>query len=235
MASLQREHHAPEIKETDPIPLLPLAQLFASEVPGLTGPEDCDLLQVLWCPFDAHGLPRIPDIHLRWRKASDCGEILTTPPSPPVVGDYEYVPEPCTLHPERVVEHEYMELLSESLQERITDWEVEQEDTNDDDALTYHHDLSIAPGWKVGGYASWNVTGVNTFTCSCGIPMQLLLKIDSKEWDGGTRSWVPTEDRELIRTRDASVPTQVTVGRAGSLNIFACPVDPTHPHRVSLQ
>ncbi|MGW1409676.1 hypothetical protein [Streptomyces sp. NPDC002403] len=30
-------------------------------------------------------------------------------------------------------------------------------------------------------------------------------------------------------------PTEVVVGRAGELNVFACPIDPGHPHRWSIQ
>ncbi|MFB7940173.1 hypothetical protein [Streptomyces sp. NPDC056049] len=64
--------------------------------------------------------------------------------------------------------------------------------------------------------------------------MRPLLTIDSSEWDGGSGSRKPVEDRDLLTHRDAS-PTQVTVGRFGELNVFACPVDPDHPHRWSTQ
>lgn len=239
LAGLEQEHQVSGLQDTDPVPLLPLAQLFAKDVPDLVVPEGGDVLQVLWCPFSAHGRQATPDVHLRWRTASECAP-LVNPPSPAVVGDEGYVPEPCTLDPEQVIEHEWVELLGESLQERIEEWE----ETNEEEAgveaagrgefLTYADDFSIAPGWKVGGYAIWSTTGPSLMSCSCGAPMALLLAIDTMEW-GGSRSWVPLEDRELVGTRGANVPTRVRVGRGGSLNIFICPADPLHEHRVSLQ
>jgi len=241
LSALEREYHVPGLGVTDPVPLLPVAQVFVRDVPGLAAPAGRDLLQVLWCPFDAHGAQSGPDVHVQWRSSAGIGEMLADPPCPEVIGDAGYVPEPCVLDPEQVVEHEYQELLSEALQERIEAWEAEAEEAAEEsydeeaDFVTYHHDLSIAPGWKIGGYGSWSVTGPSEMTCSCGEPMQLLLTIDSREWDGGTLSWVPLEDRELINESEANAPTQVTVGRGGSLNIFTCSANPAHEHRVSIQ
>ncbi|MFG2786663.1 hypothetical protein [Streptomyces sp. NPDC048419] len=239
LAQLRLEHHVPGLRDTDAIPLLPLAQLFAKDIPDLIVPEGHDVLQVLWCPFSAHGRQATPEVHLRWRKPSECTP-LVNPPSPEVIGDEGYVPEPCTLDPEQVVEHEWAELLSETLQRRIEEWEEEIEDETGEESanrghfLTYDGDHSIAPGWKVGGYAAWGVTGPHAILCSCGAPMELLLAINSAEW-GGTNSWVPLEDRARIGTHDANVPTQVRVGRGGSLNIFICPAYPMHEHALSLQ
>ncbi|MFF1331206.1 hypothetical protein ACFVYM_22265 [Streptomyces sp. NPDC058298] len=241
LSALEQVHHVPGLSDTAPVPLLPVAQLFVRDIPGLVAPPGCDLLQVLWCPFDSHGPQSGPGVLVQWRSSSGIGAALAEPPLPEVIGDAGYVPEPCLLDPEQVVEHEYQELLSETLQEQLEAWEAEAEeaaeDSYDDESefVTYHHDLSIAPGWKIGGYASWNVTGPSEAKCSCGESMQLLLKIDSREWDSGTLSWVPLEDRELINESEANAPTQVTVGRGGSLNIFSCPADPAHEHKVILQ
>ncbi|MYY83206.1 MULTISPECIES: hypothetical protein [unclassified Streptomyces] len=240
LSALEQEHCVPGLGDNDPIPLLPLAQLFTKDVAGLTPPDGCDLLQVLWCPFDAHGTPRTPGVHLRWRNSAECDEALETAPVPEVVGSEGYVPEPCTVAPEQVTEHEFQELLSEGLRYRIAEWEAELEELadesgNEEEFITYHHDLSIAPGWKVGGYASWAVTGPYEDTCPCGAPMRLLLTIASHEWDGGSHSWVPLEDRDLIATSDANIPTRVTVGRGGSLNVFVCAVNASHAHKLSLQ
>ncbi|MFH8610872.1 hypothetical protein ACH4D5_25690 [Streptomyces sp. NPDC018029] len=239
LSVLEQEHRVPGLGETDPIPLLPLAQLFAKDVPGLMPPDGRDLLQVLWCPFDAHGTPRTPGVHLRWRNSAECGEVLETSPTPEVVGSEGYVPEPCTVDPEQVLEHEYQELFGENLQYRIEQWEEEleeeAEESGEEEFVTYHHDLSIAPGWKVGGYASWGVTGPFEEVCSCGAPMRLLLTIASHEWDGGARSWIPLEDRDRIAVAGANIPTHVTVGRGGSLNVFVCSEDATHGHKLSLQ
>lgn len=234
LTSLEQEHHVEGLRDTDPTPLLPLAQLYTKDIPGLTAPDGCDLLQILWCPFDAHGFPRTPGVHLKWRKASERRELLTEPPSPAVVGDAGYVPEPCVLHPEEVQEHEYLGLLDDELRERIEEWDEASEEA-DDDAPLYQYDLSIPPGWKVGGFASWHVTDPHPMVCDCGTPMQVLVTIASSEWDGGNRSWVPVEDRDALNVRGASTPTKVLVGRSGSLRIFTCPADPRHEHKVNLQ
>ncbi|MEU8151963.1 hypothetical protein [Nonomuraea sp. NPDC048901] len=59
------------------------------------------------------------------------------------------------------------------------------------------------------------------------------MTIDSSEWDGGSGSWKPIEEQDLPAHRFAT-PTEVTVGRWGQLNVFACPV-PSHPHSWSIQ
>ncbi|WP_433207977.1 hypothetical protein ACQP1G_22995 [Nocardia sp. CA-107356] len=41
-----------------PIAMLPVAQLFVRDVPGLRPPAGADLLQVLWCPLDHDSDPR---------------------------------------------------------------------------------------------------------------------------------------------------------------------------------
>ncbi|WP_051969181.1 hypothetical protein [Kitasatospora azatica] len=69
---------------------------------------------------------------------------------------------------------------------------------------------------------------------TCATPMHLLLTVDSSEWDGGSGSWTPVEDRGLPPHLYAT-PTGVIVGRSGELNIFACPTDPAHPHRWAIQ
>ncbi|MER7693384.1 hypothetical protein [Streptomyces sp. NPDC097610] len=38
-----------------------------------------------------------------------------------------------------------------------------------------------------------------------------------------------------LPTHLSAGPTEVTVGRWGELNIFACPEEPNHPHRWSIQ
>lgn len=92
-------------------------------------------------------------------------------------------------------------------------------------------DLSIAPGWKAGGFAAWNLTGPGQMNCrACGRVMELLLKIDSYELRDGA-SWRPVgEGPDCPRE-----PTGVVVGNWGKLNIFACPADPSHPHHFSVQ
>ncbi|MFJ9795895.1 hypothetical protein [Streptomyces sp. NPDC101145] len=244
LTELRLEHRLPEVPQTDVLPMIGLAQLYRRDVPDLpAGPDDCDLLQVFWCPSNAHGPSQSDlELHLRWRRSWEVGDVLAIPPQPPVAGSDGFVPEPCVLHPEQVVSYPFAGLLPEELCARLDAWDEAQEeqaarstDANAAVPVGYQYDLSIPPGWRVGGFASWHKTDPYPMDCrTCSTPMRLLLTIDSSEWDGGSGSWKPLEDRDLP-THLHSTPTKVTVGRFGELNVFACPTDPDHPHRWSIQ
>ncbi|WP_411112273.1 hypothetical protein [Streptomyces sp. c-19] len=268
--------HAPDLRDEAPLPLLAVAQLYTRDIPDLVGPEGHDLLQVFWCPFEVHGPDRTLDVVLRWRRSREVGDVLTPQPEPPLAGRKECVPTRCVLHPEQVVEHEYLGLLSEELQDAIADWEEGLLDEEDDDEdaydssesrsydtyeeyeaamararteeeyeVDYMGDLSIAPGWKVGGFASWHLTDPARVDCAvCGTPMPPLLTVDQWECGGGSRSWLPLEDRDPTDTPDVIDPdvidpdvidpVGVYLGR-GSMRVHTCPADPEHPHRLSFQ
>ncbi|GAA0273433.1 hypothetical protein GCM10010302_08790 [Streptomyces polychromogenes] len=235
LGALRREHRIPGADESDPLPMVGLAQLYRRDVPDLpAGPGDCDLLQVFWCPFAAHGPGRYDlALHLRWRRSWEVGEVLAAPPQPSVVGADGFLPEPCVLHPEQVVTYPFAGLLPEELCARIDAWEDSLEDEAEPPG--YQYDLSIPPGWRVGGFASWHATDPYPMDClTCAAPMDLLLTVDTTEWDGGSGSWTPLEDRGPSG-HGCATPTEVTVGRWGELNVFACPRDPGHPHRWSIQ
>lgn len=146
------------------------------------------------------------------------------------------------LHPEQVATYPFAGRLPEDLCTRIDVWEEaleeEAEKPADEDVsamVGYQSDLSIPPGWRVGGFAFWHTTDPSPMNCrTCSAPMHLLLTIDSSEWDGGSGRWKPLEEQDLPAHRHAA-PTGVTVGRWGELNIFACPEVPGHPHRWSIQ
>ncbi|MFE5714098.1 hypothetical protein ACFQ7J_25175 [Streptomyces sp. NPDC056501] len=238
---LRRDHHVPGVSENDPLPMLGLAQLYARDVPDLpAGPDGADLLQVFWCPFDAHrptGHSML--LHVRWRRSAEVVDTLTSPPQPQVVGYEGYVPEPCELHPERVVTYPFAGLLPKELCERIYAWEEALEEAeereDEDDPVAYQYDLSIPPGWRAGVYASWHVTDPYAMDCAtCATPMRLLLTVGTSEWGGGYESWTPIEDQGL-RPYPHAVPTAVVVGNHGLLNVFGCPTDPDHPARWSVQ
>ncbi|MET7483476.1 hypothetical protein [Streptomyces sp. NPDC005538] len=245
---LGREHRVPGVSETDPLPMIGLAQLYRRDVPDLlAGPDDCDLLQLLWCPFERHGESGYGlALELRWRRSWEVAEVLASPPQPQVVGSPGFVAEPCMLHPEQAVTYPFAGLLPEALCARIDSWEdalaeeSEQAGGHVADGETaeppaYQYDLSIPPGWRAGGFASWHATDPYPMDClTCTSPMQLLLTIDSSEWDGGSGSWRPLEEQDAPAYL-AARPTEVTVGRWGELNVFACPFDPRHPHRWSIQ
>ncbi|MEU6278743.1 hypothetical protein [Streptomyces sp. NPDC047028] len=174
-----------------------------------------------------------------WRTANEVGTVLPDPPLPGLLGNDGYLPEPCTLAPEQVTEHQWAELLPEALRQRIEEWEESLGEGGDEgdegEVPSYDADFSIAPGWKVGGFAAWGVTGPTVPVCACGADMQLLLTVASAEWEGLRSSWTPLEDLAMIGTPDLNAPTQVVVGGGGHLDIFVCAADPAHPPQISLQ
>jgi hypothetical protein len=248
-----------DVPDDHPVPMIALAQLYRRDVPDLRpGPDGADLLQLFACPFDAHGgTGHGMKVQIHWRDSAEVAEAETAnpQPEPEVVGFDGYVPEPCVLHPEQVVTYPFAGCLPEELEERIEEWEEEREeeaerqtvvrpwvdrgpdgDYGDEtpEVVRYQYDLSIPPGWRAGGYASWHLTDPSPMDCrACGTPMELLLTVDSREWDG-TVSWRPVEDDGLAPHPHAS-PTGVVVGRWGQLNVFSCAADPAHPHRWSIQ
>ena len=121
------------------------------------------------------------------------------------------------LHPEQVVTYPFAGLLPEELCAQIDAWEEALGETSEllsggDVAypVAYQYDLSIPPGWRVGGFASWHSTDPYPMDClTCAAPMHLLLTIDSSEWDGGSGSWKPLEDTDGDTYRHAT-PTEVT-------------------------
>ncbi|MFB7671172.1 hypothetical protein ACFC26_07105 [Kitasatospora purpeofusca] len=244
LTELRREHRIPGASETDPLPMIGLVQLYRRDVPDLLpGPGGCDLLQVFWCPYEAHGPGRYDlELHLRWWRSSEVGEVLSPQPRPSVVGSEALVPEPCVLHPEQVATYPFAGLLPEDLRARIDAWDAARAEdagrSGDENAagpIGYQYDLSIPPGWRAGGFASWHATDPYPMDCdACRAPMRLLLTVDSSEWDGGSGSWKPLEERDLP-THLYATPTEVAVGRCGELNVFVCPTDPGHPPRWSLQ
>ncbi|MFF9984702.1 hypothetical protein [Streptomyces erythrochromogenes] len=243
LKELGRRHREREIADTLPIPLIGLVQLYRRDVPGLPpGPDGCDLLQVLWCPFEAHGPSRYGLApHVRWRRSAQVAVPLEAPPQLTLVGFEGAVAEPCVLHPEQVVTYPYAGSLPVRLWRRVDAWEERQERKAEkcgleDELVTYQHDLSIPPGCRVGGFPSWHTTDPHPMNCeACAAPMVLLLTIDGSEWDGGSGSWTPTEEQDVAEHLREPRPTQLTIGRDGLLNIFACPTEPGHPHRWILQ
>ncbi|GAA1274518.1 hypothetical protein GCM10009665_72480 [Kitasatospora nipponensis] len=241
LKELERKHRLPDLADTDPVPLIGLVQLYQRDVPGLpAGPDGCDLLQVLWCPFEAHGPSGYGlALHMVWRRSEQVGKPLPAAPEPLLVGFEGSVPEPCVLHPEQVTTYPYAGTLPARLQSKIDAWEERQERKADKDpdadVLTYQHDLSIPPGYRVGGFASWHSTDPHAMTCAaCGTSMALLVTLDSREWDGCI-SWMPVEDGHLPEYLRDPRPARLAFGRYGLLNVFTCPARPEHPHRWSIQ
>ncbi|MFC8981774.1 hypothetical protein ACFU3J_08730 [Streptomyces sp. NPDC057411] len=228
-----------------PIAMLPVAQLYARDVPDLPTPEGADLLQVLWCPFDH---PIMPRTALFWREASTVTDMLSTPPEPPAMQFVGYLPEPCLLSPEQVTDYPDHLELSQELQSRLKDWNVWQtagthagrpytsyveetlyrtdelgpEDIDDVDRASYlpqyyDNELAGAPGWKVGGWPRWGATDPSPRLCAaCGHEMDALLTIATFE-DNDDSSWMAYEAADTPVTEAAHHdPGQPTAVQIGS-------------------
>ncbi|SOD62205.1 hypothetical protein SAMN06297387_10520 [Streptomyces zhaozhouensis] len=232
-----------------PVPLLPVAQLFLRDVPFPRphGRADADLLQVLWCPFE-HPETYLPGTALFWRSSADITDVLVAPPEPTRVEFDFLVPEPCVLAPERVVEYPGPMELDRELRERLADpdaWRAAGAGVDGAPASHpesfYHRQLSVAPGWKVGGWPSWGYTDPVPRLCpACGAGMDPLLTIATFEWDGDQHGWVPYEDQATASdARGARVdprrPTAVQIGSGHRQQLYVCPVAPEHPHVELMQ
>ncbi|MEV7027305.1 hypothetical protein [Kitasatospora sp. NPDC093558] len=219
---------------TEPNAMLPVAQLYARDVPGLPCPEGADVLQVLWCPLDGHG-EDMPVVHLVWRSSDGVRAVLTDPPEPADVESHGgTVPEPCVVHPEVVTEYPAPLELDPDLRRRIEEWGEHQGFGPNDD---YQSDLSVAPGWKVGGWGPWSFRDPWTMTCgTCEAVMTPLLTIATGDSDG---SWAPEEEQEIPPDATArhaiDDPVRVQIGRGYNLQLYICPKSFDHPHLEVMQ
>ncbi|AWZ08206.1 MULTISPECIES: hypothetical protein [unclassified Streptomyces] len=229
-ATVDRAGTGSRIPLDGPVPMVPVAQFYAADMPGLPRPDGTDLLQVLWCAFDHHE-DHLPRAALRWRTAADVTDPLGAAPRPPVVGSDTYLPEPCVLHPETVTEYPAPHELGEELARRIEAWE-------DEHAVAYQYDLCVAPGCKVGGHAPWSFSDPFPMACpECGADVRPLLTIDGSEWDGGSGSWRPVEDAgyDGLHSLGPAHATQLDIGRGYSMQLYVCTASYDHPHVQNMQ
>lgn len=217
------------------VALVPVVQLFADDVPDLPFPDGADLLQVLWCPFD-HDPWSAPAPQVRWRRRADVGARLTEQPAAHEEAPDHYLPDPCVVHPERVVEYPSYDLPAEVRDQIRTTVNRVEEETG----WHYDYDLSVAPGIKVGGYPSWTQTPYWP-TCGCGTGMVHLLTVASWELSrGDDRRWIPLEDRPAMEGwgfdspdghpwRAIQNPAGIMLGDVGGIYLFVCPSCPDRP------
>lgn len=221
-----------------PRPMESVAQFFQGDFPELCYPTGCDLLQVYWCPND-HFIEYPdseyggPGVSLQWINSATRSGVGRGNPfadAQPYEESYR-VRRPCRITPERVIEFPYAEELPDEIMRRLNALDQAQ-------GLLYQNALSVAGGWKIGGWASWHSTDKRDLSCpDCEGPVELLLKADSSEWDGASDRWWPLEDRELGREELAIAyePTGVVVGRFGELRVFVCRDDARHTPVLDIQ
>jgi hypothetical protein len=207
--------------------LIPVAQLFARDVPGLPFSEDFDLLQVLWCPYDHPETEAYwPAVQLRWRNTAASPLQSTQPPADTLVGVADYVPNPCVLSSEEVVEYPDTDLLPPELARQI------DADTSRMNSFRYH-DYNVAPGWKAMGHGTaWSLFNAIDVRCDCGAKAEPLLNAATGEWDPSSARWMPIEDvssADAVKLQDGFDPIEIIIGRGYDLQIFHCGLDPEHP------
>ncbi|MFI0900304.1 hypothetical protein [Streptomyces sp. NPDC020983] len=191
-------------------PLIPVAQLYARDVPGLPFPEGTDVLQVLWLPVpDLEGC--WPAVQLRWRTAADVREVLAEPPELEFVEMDEHVPRPCVLDPEAIGELPPLHLLDEVLGKRVMAWSEAM-------SLEYQWELSVAPGWKAGGWPAEftfrDPADADELRCGeCGGPVEALLTVGGNESGAGRGSWPPWNCRRWSRKTRTRILTYTSPHR----------------------
>jgi hypothetical protein len=158
----------------EPTPMVPILQLYLRDTRGVVaGPQDADLVQVLWCPFN-HNPEYMPTTSIHWRRADDVRRIVDEPPTPDFIETAGYLPETCVLHPEPVTEYPpQLLLLPEEINVRLEEWMESEENQipvefDDERDAVYAWALSVAPGWKMGGWAPASFGrsyGMQIYTC----------------------------------------------------------------------
>ncbi|WP_116203644.1 hypothetical protein [Amycolatopsis circi] len=168
------------------LPMVPIAQFYARDVPELPFPDGTDVCQVLWCPTD-HEPHYGPRPLVRWRDSASVAEVRAATEPDRDLSDEESLPSPCRIWPERVTEFPHWDdLPSAGLRARIEEWEKGKD-------WTYDQHLSVAPGSKVGGWINW-VQSPDWPDCERGHRMDHLLTVASSE-GGGWESWMPLEEQ----------------------------------------
>jgi len=209
---------------TEPWPTLPgtdaalagILQLRAEDAPPqVTFKPGTDLLQLFWNPRFADRAPR-KELHAEivWRKRSDSAGNV-----PKSVGEAasgradagsgvwtDYVPFPCRLAPERVMEFPSWDVLPERMRQTVRDKLPGGE-------AAYRNDLSIAEGSKVGGYAPSQPEAKPPACPTCRWGMDYLLTIAEQEWT--TARWQPDGAKQ---PRAAGLK----LGPSAAVHLFVC-------------
>jgi len=201
-------------------PYVTVLQLRRDDVPELGFPTDTDLFQLLWCPND-HEPWFGPVCRVYWRRSAAVEPPYRTALQPSVV-DEDYLPQPCSVDPERVTEYPSPYDLTDEALAPIYAWERAA-----DAQAVYQYELSVADGTKVGGHVGW-IQEPQIPSCPKGHSMEHLLTVASAEFHGGSwPRWLAVEDDGAWQ---APYPDRWSVqnaaglmlGDMGSLYVFIC-------------
>ncbi|MGX1541022.1 DUF1963 domain-containing protein [Streptomyces adustus] len=155
------------------VPMVPILQLFARDVPGLAFPDGKDLLQLVWCALihEQDSGPVVPRLY--WRNEAEvlAGGLL---PEIPKAGEGEYdednLPEPSRLSPVAAVDFPSGLDLPKDMRDT---WESRLPSPSG--GSTWPPDANII-GTKVGGWPAWTQPA-DWPDCESGHRMDHLLTI----------------------------------------------------------
>ncbi len=173
---------------------VPILQLRKDDVPELGFPSNHDLFQLLWCPSDEHET-YYPQPLVFWRTLAEITDAVLIPQ--PTYGDEDFLPLPCRLTPERVIEYPPPGEVKDEVLAPLSSASDGKADLHG----VYQFQLSACPGTKVGGYPAWMQDAVPV-CCSQGHDMEFLLQLGDSEYcntDEHPR-WIPQADRWVIKS-----------------------------------
>lgn len=239
--------HWPEDKpwptcEEHQVAYVPALQLTKDEFPEIEFRPGCDLLQLLWCPRD-HGWVKLSVV---FQDSKTIGKTLSTMPlaQPALPG---FVPRPCRLFPERIVEYPRFEDL-------VPDVASQMPATVSQEVIAKRHateawdpppifkdqynvyEYAFHPcyeGWKISGWPRWIQRPEWPLCKHCKSRMEFLLQIGGETVGMG----FPVEEQSICAKmfskdpgaadaskawENASNAPGLLFGKDGALYVFVC-------------
>lgn len=186
------------------VPMVPVIQLFARDVPWWEFPEGKDVVQLLWCALiheeDPAGVV-LPKLYWRNEAETVARRLLHHFPTPREYED-DFVPRPCTVCPTPAVEYPGHDLPNElltalrprleELQDRFGFWCTE---------------AASALQNKVGGYPAWTQSP-DWPHCGEGHRMEHLFSVTGEPAYGIGSPWTSTNPER--RNRSGTLQRQRT-------------------------
>jgi hypothetical protein len=206
-------------------PYVTAMQLRAEEFPEMQFRPGTDLFQWLWCANPDHGWVQSA---VYWRRRASIAKALEIMPKPRRA-NITFVPAPCVLLPERVIEYPPPQLLSPSQIQRLEAWSVApllapqaraRLDLSSIEGF-YQGELATCPGTKIGGYPYYYQSPSPRPQSPSGKPTEFLVTISAYEF--GVREqlrWEPQEDPQYIAASKGRVPGMWVYQRISACQLF---------------